>query len=95
MRFELRSFLDKMAWLATAFYFFAITAYINESWGRYVLLGEAALVLCLNILRNGATLRMRFNAWHGFFLMFIVYSILSAMWSINSADTIEKTVSLF
>lgn len=86
--------LDKLIWLATAFFFFSITGFVMKTWGRYVLFGMAIVILTLSLLRDRGVVKFHFSAWHGFFLAFIAYCAFSSLWSLTPGGAIGTSTTL-
>lgn len=86
--------IDNIISLVTILFFASIYICETYTWGRYILLATSFPVFVLSIVRYRGKFRLSLHPWHMFLLALAAFSLLSALWSISPADSVQKAVTL-
>lgn len=78
--------------LCTVFLFSSFYLFESYSWGRYVLAAISAVVFLLLIIENKGKIFIPIGKWHMYLLALCLYSLVSAIWSINYQDAVNKAI---
>lgn len=68
--------------------------FVEYAWGRYVILGCLLATVCTQILRDRGTYRLNLSTLTILLLMFILYTLSSALWAKSPSDTITMAKTL-
>lgn len=86
---------DRIIWVLMVFLFACFLIFETYSWGKYAFFLASALIPLIYMIANGGKLFLSFGAYHVFFLVFVVYVLLSSTWAINASDSITMSRTLF
>lgn len=95
MKLEVSDISDKFIWILTVSLFVCFLVFDTYVWGKYYFLAGSALILLLSSLQNRGKFRFEMGAYQWFLLFFLTYALLSAVWAMNSSDSIVKARTLF
>ena len=94
MKVSLSTVLEKCIWLLTVLLFSCFLIFDGYAWGKYVFFGASILILLMTAVIHDGMVRIRFDAFHGFFAAFIAYTALTSLWAIKASDATEKAITL-
>lgn len=94
MKISLETILQRIIWLLTLLLFITFLIFETYAWGRYVFFGGCILIALLTSAVHRGVLRIRFRPYYGFFALFIVYVMTTALWAWDQPSAIRKAVTL-
>lgn len=86
--------LRRLIWLLTLSLFITFLIFETYTWGRYVFFGCCVLIALLTSAMHRGVLRIRLRPYYGFFALFIVYVLFTALWAWDQTAAISKAVTL-
>ena len=94
MIISIKSLLEKLIWLLTVFLFSSFLIFETYSWGKYAFFGATILIVLFSAVIYDGILRIKLQAYHGFFTLFILYVAINSLWAMRSSDTVNKAITL-
>lgn len=94
MRISVKSIIEKIIWLLTVFLLSSFLIFESYTWGRYAFFGATVLIALLSAVVYDGIMRIRLGAYHGFFVLFILYVAINSLWAMRPSDTVEKAMTL-
>lgn len=89
-----KSWIDKCMLVLIIGYYVSLHILAEVTWGRFVFLGVALLTFVLQVLKYRGKIIIRFKPLYGWFLAFVAYTFISALWAWTPSLTIQKAETL-
>ena len=86
---------DQLIWILTVFLFVCFLIFDSYTWGKYAFLLASALIYLISILADGGKLSLKFGVYQIYFLCFILYTALTALWAMNVSHVLTRARTLF
>ena len=84
-----------LPWLITVLLFASIYIFRMSSFGSYIVLALALIMLAILVFDKKTGFKFKFTFFHAHILLFALYSLLSSSWALEPTDSITKAVTLF
>lgn len=94
MKVSVNSVLEKCIWVLTVFLFSSFLIFDTYTWGKYAFFLASVLVVLLSAVIHDGVVRIRPDAYHGFFALFILYVAVTSLWAIKPSDATGKAITL-
>lgn len=94
MEINERNQSNRPIWLLTVAMLSSIYILSTVSWGRYVFLGIAVLILLLHAARNGGKIQLSVEPFFLFCLAFALFCLFTALWAWVPSAAVEKFLTL-
>lgn len=78
----------------TIFLFVSFLLFERYAWGRYSFFLVSALILFLSAVKHGGKIRICFGTFHFFMLAFMLFTLFSSLWALNSKDSLVMSLTL-
>lgn len=91
---KVKSVCDKTVSVLVVFLLLLFTSLSNYSWGRYVYLGISVAIVFLYAICSNGKIRLKFDSYQKFFLIFAAYTGLSSIWAFKASDSVDKMLTL-
>ena len=85
---------DQLIWILTVFLFVCFLVFDSYTWGKYAFLLASALIYLISILADGGKLSLKFGVYQIYFLCFILYTALTALWAMNVSHVLTRARTL-
>lgn len=85
---------DQLIWILTVFLFVCFLIFDSYTWGKYAFLLASALIYLISILADGGKLSLKFGIYQIYFLCFILYTALTALWAMNVSHVLTRARTL-
>ena len=95
MRISVDRVYDKIIWFLTVFLFACFLIFDTYTWGKYAFLAASIMIFAITVLKGRLKIKIKIGAYQWFFLVFIVYSLLTSVWAMNASDTLTMSRTLF
>ena len=87
-------FLNGLKWLLTVFLISSFEIFDSYSWGKYLFLICSVLIFIVSVIERGWIAKFRIEPFIVFVFIFVAYVAVTAVWSINSQDTLTMARTL-
>lgn len=94
MKISINGFVDKCIWVLTTYLLVSFLAFNNYPWGKYTFVVASVLIALLAAVGNNGRIRIKLQAYHLFFVLFIFYVLLSSLWAWSFSDSVSKAMTL-
>lgn len=94
MKISVQKNCERLIWLLTVVLLSAFIILEFNIWGKYVYFGSAMLIMLLSAVVYDGIIRIRLRAFHGYFLLFTMYVLISSVWAWRPNDSINRATSL-
>ena len=85
---------DQLIWILTVFLFVCFLIFDSYTWGKYAFLLASGLIYLISILADGGKLSLKFGVYQIYFLCFILYTALTALWAMNVSHVLTRARTL-
>ena len=86
---------EKVVWVLSLILVASITIFESYTWGKYILILVSILIILVDILQERGKYFYRIDQFQIFLGLLTIYTLLSSLWAINSADSIERGFTFF
>ena len=93
--FKEKNAIDKVIWIITVFLIASFLLFDSYAWGKISFFVCAAVIAVLSAFENRGKIRIGIGAFFGHYFAFAVFTVLSALWSLDSANTLIMARTLF
>lgn len=95
MKISMKTVAEKLIWLLTIFLFTSFQLFNTTNWGRYAFFGASILIVLLSAVAYDGVIRIRIQAYHIFFVLFIGYTAMTSLWAVfRPVDASNKSITL-
>lgn len=84
-----------LPWLITVFFVVFIYTTRSISYGKYILIGLALLMLLVIFLNSDKKNRFKLSYFYIYSFLFAFYCLISSVWAIEPSDSFGKGITLF
>lgn len=85
---------EKLIFLLSVLLLASFVVLSAETYGRYLMLVLTAVIMLLSAFQNHGRLRIRIDAYQYFVAAFALFCIISSIWAIDPAKSIEKGITV-
>ena len=89
-----KTWIDKCMLLLVIGYYVSLYILANVTWGRFIFLGVALLMLLLQVVKNRGKLIIRYKSLYGCFFVFAAYTFITSLWAWTPSLAIQKAETL-
>ena len=90
-----QKFLHNLINIIAVFIFAGFVLFETYTWGKFVFLSGSLAIYALGLWERKDKIIFRFDSFVLFYVVFITYVLLSALWAESSASTITMARTLF